>query len=150
MASTYDPEIAAEICAEIESTTISLRAICDSQERFPNVQTFYRWMLAHPELRELYARAKDEQLAILADEVRSIADEAEPSEIITLKADGSREVKIQDALEHRRLRIDSRKWLLAKLKPKVYGDKSQQEIVGAGGGPIQAEIMVKFVDTSDH
>ena len=134
--SEYDPEIASSICTKVSTETTSLRAICDSDEAFPNVNTFYRWMLSHAELRELYARAKTEQLDILADEIQQIADEPQPGEVVTLKGD-EREVKIADMLEHRKLRIDSRKWLLSKLAPKKYCDKVQQEISG--------EIAVKQV-----
>ena len=70
----------------------------------------------------MYARAKDEQLQILADEIQPIADTPQMGEIITIKGD-EREIKICDMLEHRKLRIEARKWLLAKLNPKKYGDK---------------------------
>jgi hypothetical protein len=40
-------------------------------------------------------------------------------------------------IEHRRLQVDARKWIAAKLKPKKYGDKQQTEVTGADGGPLQ-------------
>lgn len=89
-------------------------------------------MLSNAELREIYARAKEEQLQILADEIQQIADEPQPGEIVTLKGE-EREVKIADMLDHRKLRIDSRKWLLSKLAPKKYGDKQQHEHSGELG-----------------
>ena len=128
--SEYDHEIAADICTLISSSTDSLEKICASDERFPALRTFYRWKLLHPELQQEYAHAKEEQLEILADELTAIADETHPGEIITLKADGSREVKILDATEHRRIRIDTRKWLLSKLAPKKYGDKQDLTVTG--------------------
>jgi hypothetical protein len=33
------------------------------------------------------------------------------------------ERKIADMIEHRRLKIESRKWLAMKLLPRIYGDK---------------------------
>jgi hypothetical protein len=63
-------------------------------------------MILDDRLRQLYARAKEEQLQILADEIQQIADEPQPGEVVTLKGD-EREVKIADMLEHRRLRIES-------------------------------------------
>ena len=86
-------------------------------------------MILDDGLRQLYARAKEEQLQILADEIQQIADEPQSGEVVTLKGD-EREVKIADMIEHRRLRIESRKWLLSKLAPKKYGDKIQQEVSG--------------------
>jgi hypothetical protein len=132
--SNYNPEIAADICREIGTHSNSLESILASDERFPGTSTFYRWLLDRPELRDIYARAKTEQLQILADEIQAIADEPQPGEVVTIKGD-EREVKISDMIEHRKLRIDSRKWLLSKLDPKKYGDKTA--ITGDGGGPVQ-------------
>ena len=134
--SEYDPQIAADICLSLSVDSKSIVVVCDSQERFPSANTFYRWMLDHPELREMYARAKDAQLQILADEIQQIADETQVGEIITIKGD-EREVKISDMLEHRRLRIESRKWLLAKLAPKKYGDTAKLALTDPDGGPLR-------------
>ena len=134
--SDYDPEIASEVCLRISIDSLGLRAVCDSDERFPDPATFYRWMLSRAELREIYTRAKDDQLQVLADEIQQIADEPQPGEIVTLKGD-EREVKIADMLEHRKLRIESRKWLLAKLAPKKYGEK-----LAIGGDPDGTPVQV--------
>jgi hypothetical protein len=41
-----------------------------------------------------------------------------------------------DVVAHKRLQVDTRKWLLSKVLPKIYGDKIVQEHIGANGGPI--------------
>jgi hypothetical protein len=41
-----------------------------------------------------------------------------------------------DVIAHTRVQIDTRKWILSKMLPKIYGDKITQEHTGAGGGPI--------------
>ena len=132
--SSYDPQVAADICMSISTCTNSLESILASNEIFPSKPAFYRWMLDHSELRDLYAHAKEEQLQILADEIQPIADTPQMGEIITVRGE-EREVKMCDMLEHRKLRIDSRKWLLSKLAPKKYGDKTA--LTGADGGAIQ-------------
>ncbi len=132
--SDYDPEIAADSCLRLSICTKSLVSILSERDEFPEHSTFYRWMLNHEELRTLYAHARDAQLQILADEIQEIADEPQSGEVVTIKGD-EREVKISDMLEHRKLRIDARKWLLSKLAPKKYGDKTA--ITGDGGGPLQ-------------
>ena len=40
-------------------------------------------------------------------------------------------------IEHRRLRIDARKWMLARALPKVYGDRLAAELTGKDGAPLQ-------------
>ena len=41
-----------------------------------------------------------------------------------------------DVIASKRLQVDTLKWKLSKMLPKVYGDKVTQEHTGAGGGPI--------------
>lgn len=42
-----------------------------------------------------------------------------------------------DHIQRSRLRVDTRKWLLSKVLPKVYGDKSTTTHTGPDGGPVQ-------------
>ena len=53
-----------------------------------------------------------------------------------------------DVIAHKRVQIDTRKWMLSKMLPKVYGDKLMQEHTGAGGGPI-ALAAVDLKNLSD-
>jgi hypothetical protein len=41
-----------------------------------------------------------------------------------------------------RLRVDTKRWLLSKALPKIYGDRFVQEIVGPNGGPITRTTVV--------
>lgn len=89
--------------------------------------TFYRAIDADPQLAERYARAKGAGLEAMADETLAIADdEAIP--------EGSR-----------RIRVDTRKWLLSKLAPKRYGERLATEVSGPDGGPVKVGVTVEFV-----
>jgi hypothetical protein len=59
----------------------------------------------------------------MADELFEIANT--PIEGVKTKttSDGKVETQTVDMIEHRRLQVDTRKWLLSKALPKVYGDK---------------------------
>jgi hypothetical protein len=61
------------------------------------------------------------------------------------RAEVSYESKIvtADMIEHRKLRVETRKWMLARLARHVYGDKVQQEISGPDGAPISAELTIR-------
>jgi len=107
----------------------SLRAICAADE-MPHRATVFRWLYAVPSFRDQYARARDEQAETLADDIVSIADE----QCTMVRADkhgakaddeaGDVEVVFDaTAVARNRLRIDARKWVASKLKPKKYGDK---------------------------
>jgi hypothetical protein len=132
----WEPVIV-EILSAIATTPKSLRSICDSIESAPTAKTFWAWMETDIGLRDRYTRAKDQQLEVLADQLVDLADTDRICEKVTIKADGSREVTILDQVERTKVQIDTRKWLLAKLNPKKYGDRLQQEHSGPGGGPLQ-------------
>jgi len=123
--SDYTEDLAASICVRLADGE-SLKAIC-AAEGMPHRATVFRWLAAHERFRDMYARAREEQADTLADELVAIADEVS----VTVKHEGE-EVKLAlDAtgVAHSRLRVDTRKWVAAKLKPRKYGDKVQNENV---------------------
>lgn len=116
----YCQEIADRICERIADGE-SLRAIC-REENMPNKSSVFRWLSIHSEFSDQYARAKDEQAEGFADELASIADEQDYEPVVV---DGvPLQVKFDStAVARNRLRIDTRKWVASKLKPKKYGDR---------------------------
>ena len=89
-------------------------------------------MANHDEFSEQYARAREAQAEIRADEIVDIADD--DSNDFTADKDG-KPVANSEHIQRSRLRVDARKWIAAKLLPKRYGDKIQH--TGDGGGPIR-------------
>jgi hypothetical protein len=85
---------------------------------------------------EQYARAREEQADGYADEIVAIADE--PPQLVT-KDDGEDvEVSLDSAaIQRQRLRIDARKWVASKLKPKKYGDKVDHK----HGGTVTVNVL---------
>jgi len=84
-----------------------------------SASTFYG-MLKDEARSQIYTRACEDRADLMADEILEIADNIS-GDMIILK-DG-REVIDNAVVNRDRLRVDSRKWLLAKLQPKKYGDK---------------------------
>lgn len=113
----------------------SLRSICRSPG-MPVIQTVLRWVNERPDFAESYARATDMRALVLCDEMLEIADTPEIGEEITETAEGTI-VKRGDMIAHRRLKVDARKWILAKLSPKKFGERLSQEISGPDGGPVE-------------
>jgi hypothetical protein len=92
----------------------------------PNISTVMRWLAddAEAEFREQYARAREAGDDAMAEDIQDIADdkELEPND--------------------RKVRIDARKWLLAKRQPKKYGDK---QLVGSDPeNPLPSGVTVTF------
>ena len=89
-------------------------------------------MGASSDLAEQYAHARQMAYELLADEIVAIADEN-----YTTDEHGVKERLSSEAIQRNRLRVDTRKWMLQKMLPKIYGEKLQTEHTGKGGGPIQ-------------
>jgi hypothetical protein len=79
------------------------------------VSTVYLWLMRHEAFSEAYARAREEQADTFADEISAIADEPPPNDEKGRTDSGW--------VAWQRNRIDARKWVAAKLKPKRYGEK---------------------------
>lgn len=82
----------------------------------------------------MYARAKEKQAEVLAEEILEIADDKQFDTIIKKRKNGSEyEAENHEWINRCRLRVDTRKWLLAKLAPRRYGDRIAQEISNPDG-----------------
>jgi len=96
--------LADEICEHIGDGK-SLRSFCEQEGR-PSAPTVCRWLRMEETawFAEQYARAREAQADALFNDILDIVDQAEDPQIA-------------------RLRMDARKWMAGKLRPKVYGDK---------------------------
>ncbi len=118
----FNPAIADEICRRLAEGE-SLNAIC-KDDGMPAESTVRGWALDNVHgFGANYARAREIGYDRLAEEILRISDTPEVGVIRTEKPDGGEEVKYADMIEHRRLRVDARKWMLSKMLPKKYGDK---------------------------
>ncbi len=84
----------------------------------------FRWLAEHQEFRDQYAKATETRADSIFEEIFEIADYVIPDAAEVAKA---------------RLRVDTRKWALARMNPRKYGDKVTNELVGKDGGAIQIE-----------
>lgn len=114
--SDFSPELAELICSRIASG-MSLVAICKADD-MPHRDTVRVWLAKSDEFAAMYARAREDQADYYADEILAVADDPE-----------------LDAND-KRVRVDARKWVAAKLRPRVYGDKVDLTHQGPNGGPI--------------
>lgn len=123
--SKHTPAIAALICVRLAAGE-SLRSVCRTSE-MPSEMTVRTWALDDVGgFSSQYARAREIGYHGLFDEVLEIADTTQEGVTVTQKLSGV-ETRRGDMIEHRRLRVDARKWMLAKALPKIYGDKIEHE-----------------------
>lgn len=137
--SEFTQEVADVICERIADGE-SLRAIC-SEDEMPNKATVFRWLAKYPEFSDQYARARDEQAETLFDEILDIADNGSNDWMKRNGGDEENEgwVINGEALRRSQLRVDARKWMAGKLRPKKYGEK--QVVSGDPDAPVKMEIV---------
>lgn len=114
----YDPKVGDEICERLTNGE-SLRRIT-ADEHMPASSTVFKWLTENEKFAEQYGRAREAQADTLADEIIDIADDGQND---TYKDEDGNEKTDFDVIARSKLRVEARKWVAAKLKPKKYGDK---------------------------
>lgn len=117
--STYTDEMGDKIC-DLLTQGMSLRKICADPE-MPCASAVYVWLDRFPSFAERYTRAREAATEDMLEDILSIADDP-----------------ALDAQE-KRVRIDTRKWAMGKLKPKKYGEKQQVEVGNKEGEALKVE-----------
>ena len=88
-------------------------------EKILSPTTFYNWLNDFPGYMERYAKACDERAEAIFEDTLEIAD-ARGADTFIDKQGIEREDK--KVIARDRLRVDTRKWYLSKIRPEKYGD----------------------------
>lgn len=144
----YTPELGDLIC-DMLAEGMSLRKVC-TNKNMPDKSTVFRWLRIHDAFRDQYTRAKEEAADALAEELLDIADDAANDTMTITKNGRKMEVVNHENINRSRLRVDTRKFLMAKMKPKRYGDKLDLTTDGKElPAPIFGGMSVKPTDSTD-
>ena len=124
--STYTEEMAARICAAVAVSQHGLRKTLESDPELPAFGTVIEWRNNHSSFSSAYAHAKNQQVQAMAEDIVDLAndDTLEPND--------------------KRIRIDTRKWLLSKLIPRTYGDKLDVTSGGEALAPPSHQIDARI------
>ena len=138
---TYSRALADRICVQLAEGK-SLNSIC-STDKYPAESVVRGWALDDKDgFSSKYTRARQLGYERLAEEILAISDTPMPgvrkvTKPVTMRdAEGDtidtgevfEEITEEDMLAHRKLQVDTRKWLLSKVLPKVYGDRQQVDV----------------------
>lgn len=104
-----------------------LKDVNGNTYRSPDYATVMRWIATKEEFRNNYVRAREDQADYYADQIVDIADDDGLD--IDIDETGKPVVKGEN-IQRAKLRVDARKWVASKLKPKKWGDKQQFEHSG--------------------
>lgn len=128
----YSAEWVELICGRI-SRGESVRKI-GGDAGWPSKPTIMAWLTRHEDFRTAYAIACELRAEHLAEEALEIADDA--SRDTKVVGDGDKAVCDQEWVSRSRLRVDTRKWMAAKMAPKKWGER--QVIEHSGGIAVDA------------
>jgi hypothetical protein len=121
----------------------SLKYILESN-KIPGRDNVYRWLNVNhdkydKEFSDNYARATTERADFIFDEMMQIADTTEDG-VTTKTNDKGIEITSGDMIQHRRLKVDTRKWILGRMNPKKYSDKIQIDTTDFKTQPLFPDV----------
>ncbi|MEO0399442.1 MAG: terminase small subunit protein [Pseudomonadota bacterium] len=101
----------------VQDEGISVTRACKRIGHYPSA--FTRWVSKGGDTRtEHYARAREIRQSAVFDEIEDIADDSSNDWLEIETKNGSKTVFNQEHFQRARLRIDARKWALARMNPK--------------------------------
>ena len=127
---SYSDELADEICEALATSDKGIAALCLLNEHWPAVQTLRVWRIRNASFSSKYAEALKQRLAFDAEELEDLAASTE-------KYIDEKGVRRADPglVAETRMKLDTRKWIVSKALPKVWGDKIIQEHIN-GDDPV--------------
>ena len=127
----FSKSLALDICKQIAQGT-SLVKIC-KQEGMPDYSTILDWLCREDEpfkdFSLMYARAKEDQADYLAEEIIDIADDSSKDTAYDEKGNPYCD---NEWVQRSKLRVDARKWIASKLKPKKYSERINTDVTSDG------------------
>ena len=144
----FDVNVRAELSqAVIDSMVadgLSLRKA--SAKHQTTAQTVLRAVADSPALAEHYDRARAAVIERLADEVMELADAP-----VAKLDNGATDPGL---VRQRQLQVDTRKWFLSKLAPKVYGDRLDVSVsdnrISISGALLAAQSRLALMHDASH
>lgn len=133
-ASIYTPELAERVLAELRQHGSTLKA---AKAVGIDRSTVVSWCEIIPGFEQQYARAKADGIDALVEDTITIADEPPPS---TDKGGVD-----TGAVQHAKLRIETRRWYAERLAARKYGALQKFEHTGAEGGAIKTLVVTTGV-----
>jgi hypothetical protein len=141
----YTPAVHKAICKMLASG-MSVRAI-GRRAKMPSATQILTWGRdpQHP-FSVHYARAREIGYLHMAEEVIEIADDGSNDWMQKYDKDGGVTgwTINGEAVARSKLRLDTRKWILSKMLPKIYAERTAVEHTGKDGAPIQIEDVGKL------
>ncbi len=148
--SIFSDALALTICERLAGGE-SLRQICEDAD-MPAKSTVMKWALENKDFSDQYARARALLMEHWSDDLIDIADDGTNDYVQRTGDDGeviSHSLN-NEHIQRSKLRVDTRKWIMSKLAPKRYGDKTTSVVEGPDGGPVQVKLNYIPIGKNDN
>jgi len=117
-----------ELCQRL-SQGVSMRSVCRDDD-MPCMATIWRWLRENDNFAKRYTAAKQESADAMIEDILAISDQDDDEE----------------STNRSRLRVDTRKWIAAKLRPEKYSEKLD---LTPSGGTVKITIGGKSTTEED-
>ena len=117
-----------ELCQRL-SQGVSMRSVCRDDD-MPCMATIWRWLRENDNFAKRYTAAKQESADAMIEDILAISDQDDEEE----------------STNRSRLRVDTRKWIAAKLRPEKYSEKLD---LTPSGGTVKITIGGKSTTDED-
>jgi molybdopterin converting factor small subunit len=121
--SGYDFEICKEVCQRVRDGE-HIRDILESDDKYPDTQSWYNWLVKHPELFELYHACRKDKAEVQEREYKNIMDEVRSGKIDAHTA---------------KVLIDANRWLMQVYNNKLFGNK---QVISEGDEVSSISIVI--------
>lgn len=133
----------------------SLLSVLNNEKNMPSRPIIYEWLNEEnnkfdKQFLNNYTRATQDRADVLVDEIINISDNQEKD--VYIDDDGKEQIN-HNVITRDKLRVDSRKWVAGKMKPKKYGDSSLLKIADNVGDKFKINAIFSkdllYVPTHD-
>lgn len=104
----------------------------------PSQPQVMKYLFENETARELYYAAREMQMETLAEEAMTIANDDSDDHSFD---DRGRRFSHNEVVQRARVKIDTIKFMMQKMSPKRYGDKSVTEIQGNPDQPVVLQVV---------
>jgi hypothetical protein len=139
----YTEELAQEILVRL-SDGESLSEIC-RDPKMPTHHAIHKWVHSNKEgFAARYTLAREFQAFLYADQVIDIADDCRNDWMRRTDPENPGWEANKEHINRTRLRLDTRKWIAARILSRIYGDKVQNsnQTLDKDGNPIDPVVPV--------
>lgn len=123
-----DPNTFAEAMRRVASGR-SVRSVFRDDD-MPGLSTFYEMISTDAVAAEHYARATEMRADVMADEIIEIADDGTNDYMAANDPENPGYKERGELVRRSALRVDARKWILARMAPRKYGDRQAVDVSG--------------------